>query len=175
MLALMDWKPATILRWLFDAERGGRGHLYSRWAFLRALGLIYFSAFYSLVFQIKGLIGPQGILPAREYLQAVTEQVGHARYWYTPTLLWLSSDSAMLLALCWAGMAAALLLVLNFWPRATLAICFACFLSFVSAAGEFSGYQSDGMLLEAGFVAFFFAPSGWRPGKRKTWPSCTTT
>jgi hypothetical protein len=160
----MDWKPATLLRWLFDSERGGPGHLYSRWAFLRALGLIYFSAFYSLVFQIKGLIGPQGILPAREYLQTVTEQVGHARYWYTPTLLWLSTDSAMLLALCWAGMAAALLLVLNFWPRATLAICFACFLSFASAAGEFSGYQSDGMLLEAGFVAFFFVPSGWRPG-----------
>jgi lipase maturation factor 1 len=45
-----------------------------------------------------------------------------------------------------------------------LLICFACFLSFVSAAQDFSGYQSDGMLLEAGFLALFFAPPGWRPG-----------
>ena len=35
-------------------------------------GLIYFSAFYSLLFQIKGLIGPNGILPAGDYLQAVS-------------------------------------------------------------------------------------------------------
>jgi hypothetical protein len=45
-----------------------------------------------------------------------------------------------------------------------LLVCFVCFLSFVSAAQDFSGYQSDGMLLEAGFLALFFAPPGWRPG-----------
>src|ERR1700733_6838945 len=48
-----------------------RSHLIPRWIFLRALGLIYFSAFYSLLFQIRGLIGPDGILPAHQYLQAV--------------------------------------------------------------------------------------------------------
>jgi hypothetical protein len=170
MLARMNWNPASILRWLFDSERGGPGHLYSRWLFLRALGLIYFSAFYALAFQIKGLIGPQGIFPASEYLQSVTEQAGHARYWLAPTLLWFSSGSPMLVALCWAGMAAALLLVLNLWPRGMLAICFVCFLSFVSAAGEFSGYQSDGMLLEAGFVAWFFAPPGFWPGLEQQHP-----
>jgi len=55
-------------------------------------------------------------------------------------------------------------LALNVWPRAMLVICFVCFLSFVSAAQDFSGYQSDGMLLEAGFIALFFAPAGFRPG-----------
>jgi hypothetical protein len=45
-----------------------------------------------------------------------------------------------------------------------LLICFVCFLSFVSAAQDFSSYQSDGMLLEAGFIALFFAPPGFRPG-----------
>jgi hypothetical protein len=45
-----------------------------------------------------------------------------------------------------------------------LVICFVCFLSFVSAAGDFSGYQSDGMLLEAGFLSLFLAPGGFRPG-----------
>ena len=57
-----------------------------------------------------------------------------------------------------------MLLVLNVWPRATLFVCFVCFLSFVAAAQDFSGYQSDGMLLEAGFIAMFFAPAGFLPG-----------
>jgi hypothetical protein len=70
----------------------------------------------------------------------------------------------MLTGICWAGMLASLLLVLNLWPRGMLAICFVCFLSFVGAAQEFSGYQSDGMLLEAGFIAMFFAPAGFRSG-----------
>src|SRR6266566_4081896 len=78
--------------------------LLPRWIFLRALGLIYYSAFFSLVFQIKGLIGPQGILPAGEYLHAVTRQFGRVGYWYAPTLLWLSSGRHLLTAICWVGM-----------------------------------------------------------------------
>jgi lipase maturation factor 1 len=160
----MDAKPSALLRWLFDSERGASDSLIPRWIFLRALGLIYFSAFFSLLFQIRGLIGPTGILPAREYLQAVASTAGHARCWYAPTLLWFSTSSHMLMGLCWAGLIASLLSTLNIWPRGTLGICWVCFLSFVGAAGEFSGYQSDGMLLEAGFISLFLAPPGWAPG-----------
>ena len=139
--------------------------LIARWLFLRTLGAIYFSAFFSLVFQIRGLIGPEGILPAGAYLQVVARSLGGwERVWYAPTLLWFSSGSGMLSGLCWAGMIASVLLLLNLWPRGMLAICFLCFLSFVSAAQDFSGYQSDGMLLEAGFISLFFAPPGLRPG-----------
>jgi hypothetical protein len=166
----MDWTSASIIRWLFDSENGPQDRLIPRWLLLRALGLIYYSAFFSLAFQIRGLIGPQGILPAREYLEAVARSMGHARFWYAPTLLWISSGSHMLVAICWAGMFAALLLTLNLWPRGMLVICFVCFLSFVSASGEFAGYQSDGMLLEAGFLALFFAPRGFRPGWGQTSP-----
>src|SRR5579864_9158852 len=166
----MDWAPASAVRWLLDSEHGASDRLIPRWLFLRALGLIYFSAFFSLIFQIRGLIGPEGILPASDYLQAVAHSLGHARFWFAPTLLWLSSGPQMLMFLCWAGMVASLLLALNVWPRGTLAICFVCFLSFVSAAGDFSGYQSDGMLLEAGFIALFFAPPGFRPGLGAKWP-----
>jgi hypothetical protein len=160
---MKDWSPGSALRWLFDSEHGASDRLLPRWIFLRALGLIYYSAFFSLAFQIRGLIGPHGILPAGEYLQAVAERFGHAGYWYAPTLLWISSSSRMLTGICWVGMIASVLLVLNFWPRGMLAVCFVCFLSFVSGAQDFSAYQSDGMLLEAGSVAMFFAPPGWRP------------
>jgi hypothetical protein len=160
----MKGTPSSVIRWLFDSRNAPSDRFLARWIFLRALGAIYFSAFFSLVFQIRGLIGPQGILPASEYLKSIVEQVGLARYWYVPSVFWFSSGSHMLLGLCWVGMAAAVLLVFNLWPRPMLAICFVCFLSFVSAAAEFSGYQSDGMLLEAGFLSLFLAPSGFCPG-----------
>src|ERR1700687_2158461 len=166
----MDWYCSAI-RWLFDSERGAVDRLIPRWLFLRALAGIYFSAFFCLVFQIRGLIGPLGILPAGEYLQSVAHSLGRSRgLWYAPTLLWLSSGTHMLTALCWVGMVASLLLLLNIWPRGMLMICFVCFLSFVAAAQDFSGYQSDGMLLEAGFISLFFAPSGLRPGFGRSSP-----
>src|SRR6201998_4005355 len=159
----MGWSPAAVVQWLFAPPDGGPSRLISRWLFLRALGGIYFSAFFSLVFQVRGLIGPEGILPAGPYLEAVAHTIGHWRgVWYAPTVLWWSSGSGMLDAVCWIGMIASVLVLLNLWPRGMLAICFVCFLSFVSAAQDFSGYQSDGMLLEAGFISLFFAPPGLR-------------
>jgi len=159
------------MAWLFDWRRGAADRLIPRWLFLRALGVIYFSAFFSLAYQIRGMIGPAGILPASDFLDMVARSLGHVeRLWYAPTVLWWSSGTGMLTALCWAGMIAAVLLILNLWPRAMLVICFVCFLSFVSAAQEFSGYQSDGMLLEAGFISLFFAPPGFRPGLGQAHP-----
>ena len=156
---------------LFSSEQGAADRLIPRWIVLRALGLIYCSAFVSLLFQIRGLMGPDGILPAGRYLAAVAQSFGPGvRLWFAPTLLWLSSGSHMLMGMCWVGLAASLLLTFNIWPRAMLLICFVCFLSFVSAAQDFSGYQSDGMLLEAGFLALFFAPPGWRPGLGRDHP-----
>jgi hypothetical protein len=127
------------------------------------MGLIYFSAFYALLFQVKGLIGTWGILPAGEYLEE-GRSLGAMRFWVAPTLLWISSSNHMLTALMWIGLIASVLLVANVWPRGMLVACFLCFLSFVSAAQDFSGYQSDGMLLEAGFISLFLAPGGWLPG-----------
>ena len=153
-------------RWLFASDPEWKpGFLKARWLFLRALGLIFFSAFFSLLFQIRGLIGPDGILPAGDYLKNVAQYFGGGlRFWFAPTLLWYSSSDRALLALCWIGIASSLLLTLNLWPRATTFVCLVAFLSFVSAAQDFSSYQSDGMLLEAGFLCLFFAPPGLRPG-----------
>src|SRR6266849_2435281 len=103
---MKDWSPASFLRWIFDSEHGASNRLLPRWIFLRILGLIYYSAFFALTFQIRGLIGPHGILPAGEYLQALAERFGHAAYWYAPTLLWLSSGSDMVTWISWAGMIA---------------------------------------------------------------------
>ncbi|HUJ32776.1 MAG TPA: lipase maturation factor family protein [Candidatus Acidoferrum sp.] len=160
-------KFVAAANWLLGPEKSDErhpGHLWPRWIFLRALGLIYFSAFYSFYFQIRGLIGPDGILPAGQYLQAVASAPNLNRFWFAPTLLWLGTSDRALMLLCWAGLVASLLVVINFWPRASLFVCFVCFLSFIAAAQDFASYQSDGMLLEAGFISLFFAPSGFWPG-----------
>jgi lipase maturation factor 1 len=148
---------------LFGPDPGPPGYLSARWLFLRSLGLIFFSAFYSLAFQIRGLIGPNGILPAREYLPEVARVLGARRFWYAPTVFWWSASDRVLMAVCIAGMIAALLLAINLCPRGALVICLISYLSFISAAQDFASYQSDGMLLEAGFISLFFAPEGWRP------------
>lgn len=169
----MRFTPWSALRWLFGpgpALGEGPGNLWPRWLFLRGLGLIFFSAFYSLLFQIHGLIGPDGILPAGDYLRAVAERFGAVGFWLVPSLLWFGSGHFALSLLCWAGLVASTLLVLNVWPRASVAVCLVSFLSFVSAAQEFSSYQSDGMLLAAGFLCLFFAPPGLRPRLGKEHP-----
>ncbi len=159
----MDFDFRAMPQRLFGPDFTPPGFLAARWLFLRALGLIFCSAFYSLAFQIRGLIGPNGILPARDYLVQVARVLGSARFRYAPTVFWWSSSDRFLLGVVFAGMVAALLLVLNVCPRGMLAICLVAFLSFIAAAQDFASYQSDGMLLEAGFISLFFAPPGWRP------------
>lgn len=158
---------AQAADWLLAPEAPGetpRTHLLPRWIFLRCLGVIYFSAFYSLIFQIKGMIGPDGILPAADYLRDVANYYpGVQRFWFAPTLLWLGAGNHALMLITWVGLIASVAVIFNLWPRLSLTICLVCFLSFVAAAQDFSGFQSDGMLLEAGFISLFFAPAGLRP------------
>jgi hypothetical protein len=164
LFVMIKRSPAATLRWLFSSAEGVPGRLIPRWIFLRALAAIYFSAFFSLLFQIKGLIGPLGILPAQQYLPAVAEQLGKGALWFAPSLFWLNAGSPMLMAVTWLGLIASVAALLNLWPRLSFLVCFICFLSFIGASSIFSSYQSDGMLLEAGFIALFYAPRGLRPG-----------
>jgi lipase maturation factor 1 len=140
-------------------------YLFARWIFLRSLGLIFLSAFYSLAFQVRGLIGDAGILPARDYLTAIRGALpGIKHLWYAPSPFWIDASDAALMAAVAAGIVCSLLLTLNIWPRLTTALCTLLFLSFIAVLQDFSSYQSDGMLLEAGVISIFFAPAGLRPG-----------
>jgi lipase maturation factor 1 len=160
----MENRFVHAAKWLLGPESGDPGHLGPRWIFLRALGVIFFSAFYSLVYQAEGLIGPNGILPANIYLDTVSHYMhGLSKFWFAPSVFWISSTDHAMLVVCWVGMVAAALLFFNLCPRAMTAVCFICYLSFVATLQDFSSYQSDGMLLEAGFLCLFFAPWGWRP------------
>lgn len=167
MFESLDAERVPLLsRWLAPEP----AYLRARWLFLRALGAIFFSAFYALWFQIRGLIGPEGILPAGAWLSMAREALGIRALWLAPTILWINAGDAMLNAIVIAGLIASVMLTLNLAPRISIAVAVVCFMSFVTAAQDFSAYQSDGMLLEAGFLSLFLAPPGLRPGLGATHP-----
>jgi len=130
-----------------------------RW-FLRALGLIFLIAFVSLWVQIDGLIGSNGITPAREFLPAARAQLGDRAWSILPTLCWFNSSDAFLHFLCGGGVALSLLLIFGIAQALSLVGLVAFYLSLTIAGQTFLSFQWDILLIETGFLSIFVAP--WR-------------
>jgi len=145
------------------ARRDSTRFTVARWVFLRCLGLTYLAAFVSLWTQLGGLIGSDGILPAAEFLQAASERLGTARFWLLPTLCWWSASDTFLYALCALGTLAAVLLIVDVAPAVCLGVLWVAYQSLTTAGQTFLLFQWDSLLLEAGFLAIFFAPWRFRP------------
>nr|MDQ2868336.1 lipase maturation factor family protein [Verrucomicrobiota bacterium] len=159
----------TRMFWGDDVRRPT--YFAARRIFLRALGLIYLIAFVSLWTQIDGLVGARGILPARDFLDAVREQYGASAFWLLPSACWFNASDAMLHALCAVGVIASAILVIGLVPIPALLICFASYLSLAIAGQSFLSFQWDILLLETGFLAIFLAPWRWRLSKSDPPPS----
>jgi hypothetical protein len=135
----------------------------ANWIVLRLLGVVYVAAFASLAVQIVGLIGADGILPARAYMDSArafvaANQIGVDRYRLLPTLCWISTSDGFLRALAIGGAALGALLCAGVMPGLVLALLWIDYLSLAVVAREFLSYQWDALLLEAGFLAIFVAP-----------------
>ena len=156
-------RPALsrVSGWLWGPSPLPPGDRFTTWVFLRLLAVIYAIAFASLGVQVLGLVGHDGILPARDWLAAVRAQLGPAGHWYVPTLFWLGAGDGALVGMCVAGTALAVLLLAGAAPALTLAGLWACYLSLVSVGQDFLSFQWDSLLLEAGFIAIFLAPWTW--------------
>ena len=123
--------------------------------FLRLLGLIYVTSFASFWPQIAGLIGSRGIVPAKQILPAVHNELG-ARVWIElPSLFWWGISDNALIWCCVGGCLAGLLLAAGVFQRLSAAICWALYLSLVSIGQPFTAFQWDALLLESGFLALF--------------------
>ncbi len=110
-------------------------------------------------------------MPAQSYLSTVRAAVpGLKRLWYIPSVFWVNASDTALTTLVVVGLLCSLLIVVNVWPKLTIALATVLFLSCISVLQDFSSYQSDGMLLEAGFISCFLAPNGIRPGLGATDP-----
>ena len=149
---------SALTRWFWGTHTERTTFHLSRWLFLRGLGCIYLIAFLSLWVQIHGLVGSNGILPAGQYLEAVRQQIGTEGYYLVPTLFWLNSSDAFLHFLCAGGVVLSLVLIVGFVPSFALVGLWAFYLSLVAVGQVFLSFQWDVLLLEAGFLAIFFAP-----------------
>ena len=130
----------------------------STWIFTRGLGLIYFTAFLSLVREARGLWGVRGVLPIQGYLDSVGASLGPEKFWRLPTLFWFGSGDGWLLGAVLVGMGAAALAFAGVATWWMLLVCLATYFSFVTAGQEFLSFQWDILLLEVGTLALFAVP-----------------
>lgn len=128
--------------------------------FLRGLAAVYFVAFASFWWQWRGLVGPEGLLPAQPYLDAVQEHLGAARWWRLPTLCWIFGADRFLDVLCGAGLLLSVALFLRIAQPLCLALLWLSYLSLAAPAQDFLNFQWDTLLLETGLLAVLLAP--WR-------------
>lgn len=150
----------------FSGLTGEATYLWPRWLVLRAVGIVYIFMFAGIVDEGRTLLGPTGVVPLDGYF-ALIRDTWHGRLeklFHAPTLFWFNTSTGMIVTLMWVGMASAVALVLNLWPRMALFGCWAVFLSFVTTWGEFSPTQIDNMMLETALLCIPFAPPGIRPG-----------
>jgi hypothetical protein len=125
--------------------------------FLRLLGLVYLSAFVSFTVQAQGLIGSHGILPLAELVNDLASRLGPQRFFLMPMFFWINASDVAIQAVCWAGAGLSLLLVFSLFPRVTLFLLYALYLSLFYAGQTFMSFQWDTFLLEAGFVALLMS------------------
>jgi hypothetical protein len=121
----------------------------------RGVGLVFLIAFCSLRPQVVPIAGRAGILPVAEALRAQARDfTTWRRFFYFPTLLWLSSSDFALRALVWLGIAAAASIVIG-GPHTPWAFV-ACYVAFLSLDRAMTLiYPWDAVLFEAGFWAAF--------------------
>jgi hypothetical protein len=149
-----------------------RSFLIARWLFLRCLAALYLITFLSLLWQIPGLLGENGISPVKENLRLAQFLPGAERYLIFPTLFWLDGSDAFLYLLCGAGVVISGLVFLGVAPRLLVPLLWLIHLSFFTVGEVLMEFQWDALLLEIGFLALFLTPSGIYPGLgRKEPPS----
>jgi len=166
---------SLLTRMAWGGHADPPSHLLIRSIFLRSIGVIYLIAFLSLWVQISGLVGSNGILPAKLSIDAMrqnatAQHIGVDRYRVLPTLCWLSASDTSLNIQCGAGAILASLLIIGFAPAPCLFLLWLLYLSLASINREFLGFQWDNLLLETGFLAIFLAPLQLRPSLARAPP-----
>jgi len=162
--------PLLQAAWKQFRAFSGYGHeasyLWPRWLVLRGVGLVYVCIFAGILQEWRALVGSQGIAPLARYCALAGDVAPNlfVRVLRVPSLFLVSSDPAVISVLAWGGLAAALALLLNLWPRFALFACWAIFLSFVATWEVFSPTLNDRLMLETALLCLPFAPAGLRPG-----------
>ncbi len=132
-------------------------YLISSRLFIQLLGVIYFFAFGAFLFQIRGLIGEQGILPIKNYLYRVKSYLGANRFYYTPSVFWINASDTALMTITAAGTLLSLLLLFNIWPPVMLALLMILYLSIIVTGQDFLSFGWEMFLIEVSLNAFLIS------------------
>jgi lipase maturation factor 1 len=148
-------------------------YVLTRWLYLRLLGLVYFTAFHSFSGQIIGLNGDKGILPASALMHQISDSYGSMACLAFPTVTWINCSDAFLFGITVCGVILSLLVILGIATAPSVMILGILYLSLDTICGEFSGFQSDGLLVEASALTLFLVPWNllephWRGPSRLT-------
>jgi hypothetical protein len=170
-LRLGDFPTAMIRRiWLnikgFAAIDGEATYLWPRWIVLRGVGIVFVFIFLGVIAEGQALIGPNGIAPLATFFKVVENLSSGPLEMLlrAPTVFWFGTGTDMIATFQWLGLAAALGVTLNLWPRMSLFACWLILLSFVSSWQAFSSTVVDEVMIETALVCIAFAPAGLRPG-----------
>ena len=123
---------------------------------IRGIALCGLFAYLSLWWQLEGLIGSQGVLPATDYFEALADAYGMERFWFLPTLFWLDASPVALHAVCALGTLATLTALLDRWRCIASATAYV-YLSLLAAGQVFLSYQWDIFLVECFVIAAVLA------------------
>jgi Lipase maturation factor len=123
--------------------------------FLRLFAFVHLAAFASFASQAMGLIGSDGILPLREFVAALREQIGPGAYARVPFLFWLDASDRAIEVVIALGIVAALLLLAGRLRRIALLTLYVCYLSLLYAGQTFMTFQWDILLVETTVLALF--------------------
>jgi hypothetical protein len=132
----------------------------TRFAILRALGVVYLVAFLIAALQLEPLIGSDGLLPVGVHLAGVARSSSSwlDAFFAAPTIFWLDASNTTLVASAWFGVVLASAQLAGLANAPLSFALWALYLSFRSIGQVFWGYGWEILLLEAGFLACFLAP-----------------
>jgi len=136
------------------------GQWLGRFLVLRLLGVVYLMAFLTLVNQGPGLIGTHGLLPARDFMTAVGDELGGrgAGFLKMPTLFWLGAGDGAIAAVGWIGVVLSLVVVAGYANALLLAVLCALQISVIDIGQDFYSFGWEIQLCETGFLCIFLCP-----------------
>lgn len=143
---------------------------FARQVLQRGIAALYLVAFVSTLNQFRPLLGERGLLPAPELLEWARTSPRGRRMLRLTVFRYAAYTDRRLAALCWTGIAIAVLLVSGIPQLLSPWAAMACFLalwlgymSIVSIGQTFYGFGWEMLLLEAGFLAAFLGSDAEPP------------
>jgi hypothetical protein len=131
----------------------------ARWAFERALAVVYLIAFIAAIQQFTPLLGERGLLPVPRFIKRVPFRESPSIFYlhYSDTFLKVIAGIGAFLSVCvlagWVQRG-------PLWLGAVVwFVLWAFYLSIVNVGQTFYGFGWESIMLEAGFLAIFLGPA----------------